>query len=33
MMRYNNVEFKPATENRHAEIVACVYNNNRDEEN
>ena len=25
MMRYNDVEFKPATENRHAEIVAWTY--------
>ena len=33
MMRYNDVEFRPATEDRHAEIVACVYNNDRDEEN
>ena len=31
-MRYKNVEFRPATEDRHAEIVACVYNHDRDEE-
>lgn len=25
MMRYNDVEFRPATENRHAEIIAWNY--------
>ena len=32
MMRYNDVEFKPATENRHAEIVAWTYNEELDKE-
>ena len=33
MMRYNNVEFKPATVDRHAEIVACNYSESLDKEN
>jgi len=32
MMRYNDVEFRPATENRHAEIVAWTYNEELDKE-
>ena len=32
MMRYNNVEFRPATEHRHAEIVDWTYNEELDKE-
>ena len=32
MMRYKNVEFRPATEDRHAEIVACNYSESLDKE-
>ena len=32
MMRYKNVEFRPATENRHAEIVAWNYSESLDKE-
>ena len=32
MMRYNNVEFRPATADRHAEIVAWTYNEELDKE-
>jgi len=32
MMRYKNVEFRPATENRHAEIVALNYSESLDKE-
>jgi spore germination protein GerM len=32
MMRYKNVEFRPATENRHAEIVALNYREDLDKE-
>ena len=32
MMRYNNVEFRPATEQRDAEIVAWTYNEELDKE-
>ena len=31
-MRYNNVEFRPATENRRAEIVAWNYSESLDRE-
>lgn len=32
MMRYKNVEFRPATEHRHAEIVDWTYNEELDKE-
>jgi hypothetical protein len=32
MMRYNNVEFRPATEHRHAEIVVWNYSEESDKE-
>jgi pyruvoyl-dependent arginine decarboxylase (PvlArgDC) len=32
-MRYKNVEFRPARDMRHAEIVACVYAESTDTEN
>jgi hypothetical protein len=32
MMRYNNVEFRPATENRDAEIIAWNYSESLDKE-
>jgi hypothetical protein len=32
IMRYKNVEFRPATENRHAEIVAWNYSETLDKE-
>ena len=31
-MRYNNVEFRPATENRDAEIIAWNYSESLDKE-
>ena len=31
-MRYNDVEFKPATENRHAEVVAWNYSESFEKE-
>ena len=32
MMRYNDVELKPATENRHAEVVAWNYSESFEKE-